>query len=99
MFPGMMPRKMRGLPVTRNLHHKIRGFDFHRGFIRESHPAVKRVEHLLPLAAIGDHVIAPQQTKMMAHRGLWKPQFFAKGSDVPLAPGQGQKNVHARLIG
>jgi hypothetical protein len=75
--------------MTGNPDHEIRGPDFHRGFIRERHPGVKRVKHLLALAAIGDHIIAPQQTKMMTHRGLWKPQFFAKGSDVPFALGQG----------
>jgi hypothetical protein len=85
---------MRGNP-----DHEIRGLDLHRGFIRQRHSGVKGVKHLFALAAIGDHIVAPQQTKMMTHRGLWKPQFFAKGSNVPFALGQGQKNIQTRFVG
>jgi len=95
----MIRRKIRGIAVMGNFHHDIGGGDFHGVFIGEGDPGVERVKDLLALAAIGNHVVAPQQTEMVADGGLWKPQFFAKGRDVPFTPGQGQKDVQARFIG
>ena len=56
--------------ATGNLHHEIRRRDLHRAFIHQRHRGVQRIEDLLPLAPVGDHVVAPQQAKMMAHRRL-----------------------------
>jgi hypothetical protein len=95
----MMFREMGAFSTAGNLHHEIRGGDFHRAFIHERHRRVKRIKDLLSLAAIGDHVIAAKQTEMMAYGRLRKPQFLAKGSNIPLTPGEGQENVQARFVG
>jgi hypothetical protein len=95
----MMFREMGAFSATGNLHHEIRGGDFHRAFIHERHGRVKRIKDLLSLAAIRNHVIAAKQTEMMAHGRLRKPQLLAKGSNIPLTPGEGQENIQARFVG
>jgi len=95
----MMRGKRRFGALAGNLHRQISRADFQSLFVHERHRAVETIKNLLPLAAIGDHVVAPQQAEMMTHGRLRQTQFLAKRSDVLLSLGKGQQNVQPGFIG